>query len=607
MDNTYYGIHEQNTRAKHLTIGHNHMTNTAFGITCNLNLGCSTVINKNSIEVKDPSTFSSFPYTYSNSYGISIAEASSKISGYYTVMFNDIVAGRNAIKLLNLNSYDQIYKNNIFFTSTAAVSGKQNGILLTNCDGTIVQGNTIEGNGATYIEASLPFDSPYRKRGLAIDASKNLVIGCNEISSIGYGIHFQANCETDAWKIAENTVANCKYGWVLQKLFSHGYIGKNVGYNSLVAKVNSNTFTGTFNNPGNFRTFNFTDAAGLVFVPTVWHTSTDIEPSINGNSWDAFDGRYNIQSSLITPFVPFSNSNICTNAIGYEEVARLGQPDINISEKDMELIKNEIYTAYDEVVTRCLEEEDLYEKLGKDSALMNAVIDYSLFYNDKKEQYIGEQVDFEKSFTYLSDTLILTDSLEFESRLSDGVQGNNNINSILLHELNLKRVQSIYLSMLANDFKSISQGDKSFLQTMYYACPYLQGRAVYMARAIYPLFDNVDYVDDLELCHSEGVYKMANLVKGQEIEDTIPSKKLIFLKQNPANESIQLIYDFPAGSTVKMELLSISGQLIGAYSLNTEQHQFSIEAHNLSQGLYIVNVKTDQQFTKTIKVNVIHE
>jgi len=96
-------------------------------------------------------------------------------------------------------------------------------------------------------------------------------------------------------------------------------------------------------------------------------------------------------------------------------------------------------------------------------------------------------------------------------------------------------------------------------------------------------------------------------LKGQDIVDTIPSKNLIFLKQNPASESIQLIYDFPAGSTAKMELLSISGQLMGTYSLNTEQHQFGIEAHNLSQGLYILNVKTNQQFTKTIKVNVIHE
>lgn len=95
-------------------------------------------------------------------------------------------------------------------------------------------------------------------------------------------------------------------------------------------------------------------------------------------------------------------------------------------------------------------------------------------------------------------------------------------------------------------------------------------------------------------------------MKGQEIEDTIPSKNLVFLKQNPANESIQLIYDFSVGSIVKMELLNISGQLIGKYSLNTEQHQLAIDAHSLSSGLYMLYVKTDHQFVKKIKVSILH-
>lgn len=607
MDNAYYGIQEQNTRAKHLTIDHNRLTNTAFGITCNLNLGCSTIINENSIEVIDPGTFSTFPFSYSNSYGISIAEASPKLAGHYLISNNDVVAGRNAIKLLNLNAYDQIYKNNIFFTSSTAITGKENGILATNCNGTIIQGNTVEGNGSTYIEAGVPILSPFRKRGIAIDASKNLVIGCNEITGIGYGIHFQANCETEAWKIAENTVADCKYGWVLQKLFSHGYIGANVGYNTSVgAKVNDNVFSGTFANPDNYRTFNFTNAAGVVFVPTIWHTSTDPEPTNNGNSFSASDFRYSIHSQNISIGVPYSNSNICANAIDYEDVAGLGLPDFNVSEKDMELINNELYTGYDELVTRCLEEEDLYEKLGKDSILLNAVIEYSLFYNDKKEQFIGDQSSFEKTYADLSNTLILVDSITFEAALQGSIDANENINSILPHEMNMKRVQSIYLWMLANDTTSLSQSDKSFLESMYYACPYIAGRAVYMARAIYPLLDDVDFVDDLELCHSQGIYRMTNPNENTVIEEKIQSKNLIFLKQNPSDESIQVIYDFPASSTAEMELLSINGQLIGTYGLNLEEHQFSIDVHGLSSGVYMLYAKTDNQFTKKMKVSIVH-
>jgi len=40
--------------------------------------------------------------------------------------------------------------------------------------------------------------------------------------------------------------------------------------------------------------------------------------------------------------------------------------------------------------------------------------------------------------------------------------------------------------------------------------------------------------------------------------------------------------------------------------VNPEQHQFDIDTHNLSTGLYMLYVKTDRQFVKKIKVSILH-
>jgi len=40
--------------------------------------------------------------------------------------------------------------------------------------------------------------------------------------------------------------------------------------------------------------------------------------------------------------------------------------------------------------------------------------------------------------------------------------------------------------------------------------------------------------------------------------------------------------------------------------VNPEQHQLAIDAHNLSSGLYMLYIKTDQQYSKKIKVSIVH-
>ena len=99
---------------------------------------------------------------------------------------------------------------------------------------------------------------------------------------------------------------------------------------------------------------------------------------------------------------------------------------------------------------------------------------------------------------------------------------------------------------------------------------------------------------------------MSNPIENKGAEETIQSKNLVFLKQNPVNETIQLIYEFQVNSAVKLELLSINGQLIRSYNLSMEQHQFDIDVHDLSSGLYLLYLKSNQQYDKKIKVSIVH-
>ena len=37
-----------------------------------------------------------------------------------------------------------------------------------------------------------------------------------------------------------------------------------------------------------------------------------------------------------------------------------------------------------------------------------------------------------------------------------------------------------------------------------------------------------------------------------------------------------------------------------------EQHQFDIDVHDLSSGLYLLYLKSNQQYDKKIKVSIVH-
>jgi hypothetical protein len=597
----------QNTNNKSIKIETNQLSNVTYGITLNMNSASRSRVYDNIVIVNDPALVTRFPINYSNSYGISISEASPMIRSYAHIVQNSISGGRNGIKLLNTGEGVNIENNQVLMLSTLAVAGVQNGIFVQNAKGSIIRENEIEGNGMLYSEASWPPTSPYRKRGIALDRSRNMLLGCNEASNIGYGLHFQANCETANKNITENTVANCKYGWVLQKLYSHGYIGKEVGYNTTTdALLNNNNFMGTFNNPSGYRTYNYTDLAGLDIAPKIWH-NTDPEPLYNGNNYSSSNPRYNINNVLIDP-VPFYTFNTCTGGPGPWGEG-LGIPDENNGEiKDIELINEEIYSNTDDAVAKWMEEKELYEKLKSNPDLLTSNPSYQAFYTAKQYEVMAQMTEFEKRLAELSDTTILNDSLIYEMKKASTQSYNEAIISSEVHEMNLQKIQKIYLWLQDNEIENISQEDEYFLNEMYHACPYIAGKAVYVARAIYPLINNEDFVDDLELCNSQGVYKTSNeSIIEDQIGNGISTNNLVYIKQNPTSESIQLIYDFTKNTNnASIELRTINGQLIGTYNINPKEHQYTIDAIKLSAGMYILQLKTDNNFTKQLKVSIFH-
>lgn len=604
INNVQYGVLVQNTKNKVIDIEINQFSNVTYGITLSMNSASRSRIYNNQFTINDPAIFTRFPINYSNSYGISISEASPTIRSYASIMNNGISGGRNGIKLINTGEGINVFDNEILMISPLAVAGVQNGIFAQNANGTIIRGNIIEGNGMYYTEAKTPFTDPYRKRGIALDRSRNIQLGCNQASNIGYGLHFQANCETANKNITENTVSDCKYGWVLQKLYSYGYIGKEVGFNNTSeALLNNNNFMGTFNNPSNYRTFNYTDLGGLAFRPTVWH-NTDPEPLYNGNN--TVDIRISVLPALIDPN-PFFTFNTCTSGAD-PWGAGLGVPEDNNGEpKDLDLINEEIYSSSNDIVAKWMEEKELYEKLRNNPDLLLSNPDYQTFYNAKQDEVLALMTEFDAKIAELSDSIILNDSLIYELKKANTQIFNEAIISTETHEINLKKIQKIYLWLQDNEIDNINQEDIGFLNEMYHACPYIAGKAVYVARAIYPLINNEDFVDDLELCNNQGVYKTSNEYSGEEqIIADISTNNIAFIKQNPADATIQIIYSIKNATKIDATILNLKGQLIQSFQLNSTENDFVFDSKKLDTGLYIIQIKCDNQYSKILKVSVVH-
>jgi hypothetical protein len=173
---------------------------------------------------------------------------------------------------------------------------------------------------------------------------------------------------------------------------------------------------------------------------------------------------------------------------------------------------------------------------------------------------------------------------------------NERISTRLQPDANERDVNKIYLETVAQGKKTLNSAQKTTVRTIAYQCPSQGGNAVFAARSLYALVENVNF-NDLELCniHSGSIQGM--IVKRVETNFKI--------SPNPAADVLMV-----SQSTEKIEsgewvIFNTAGKLLLSKKVSENEIQANLNIQGLSEGIYFVSfvVNGEKRFNqKFIKI-----
>lgn len=575
----YAGITFTNCFSNAIKIYDNKIDNPAIGISGYNNIASTTQITDNEINPVVPYA-SIAPYgAYTNSYGIKLVEGLSP-SASVSIQTNVIKNGRFGIFVQGINSNADVSENTIDFTSTASLEGKQYGIWAINCNGSLIMHNTVNGNGTMYINTTTPITSPYRKAGIGFNNSINMIITCNNTYNIGYGMYFQSDCHTAATNIRENIFTDSKYHIFMQKLGTYPIIG---GFIGSYWAVNANQFTGIASSGQ--KSWREVDAAEPVAnIPNFYYKTSLSNISPSGSN---VSGK---QAQQLSASTTATVSEECYVSAG---IVAPGSDQI----LDEMIAADLLYT--DDEGVQWFAKKELYDKINTDTGFISGNSILTEFYNDNLTQPLGKIKETENILTSMADSSLWMDTTLFKEKIEESKAGNDDIDAIEVQEINAKFIYGMYIRQLEEGTVIYSDEEWDEIIRLAYSCPYIEGPAVYTARAIAAIYGADDLIDDLELCNHDGYYKMqqnTTIRKAIETENNMD----IILAGNPVKNQLKLLYHLPDYITTAL-IYDINGKKLMEANIDADLNQVMINIGMVSNGVYLLKINNTNGFTKDIK------
>jgi hypothetical protein len=166
-------------------------------------------------------------------------------------------------------------------------------------------------------------------------------------------------------------------------------------------------------------------------------------------------------------------------------------------------------------------------------------------------------------------------------------------------EWNLKTVEMVYLRSRLYQNDSLTPTQMAMLRAIANKCTYMDGDAVYQARAMLAGYEPLAvYADDCGHSHHDERQSDAN--KG----DTVQNISLN-IYPNPNNGNFTIEYHLNTNQTGKVTLYTAIGQEVGEYSLTLSEGKMNIRNPELTNGVYIYKLCTNDNSIKVGKVIII--
>jgi hypothetical protein len=207
-----------------------------------------------------------------------------------------------------------------------------------------------------------------------------------------------------------------------------------------------------------------------------------------------------------------------------------------------------------------------------------------------------------QSLSALNKNLLLNLKNESISLASSALVRNNTIVPTNFNEFIEKKVNDIYLRTFGQGIDTLTNVDRTDLESIIHICPLAGGPAIYRARALYNLLNDTIFYNDRLVCANAGYFRESQEQLMPELKSTVKQSPKIDLFPNPANDQLMLLFggDIEAG---KIEIYNLTGAIVAKYNINKNTVNKVLDINEISEGYYMIhfnlgNYNTVKSFIK---------
>lgn len=203
-----------------------------------------------------------------------------------------------------------------------------------------------------------------------------------------------------------------------------------------------------------------------------------------------------------------------------------------------------------------------------------------------------------KSFVFLGTLLQLNTSTSSNANKRSQM---NVLNCNTVQESRLKTVIDYQLQAKSLNWDTLPSAVHSSLESIALECPFEAGPAVYEARNLLMSYTAKSYYNPCEgYTSTVAPSKTSRRIKFNE--DEAEAEEGISIYPNPVKDELNINIQLEEDETASWSVLNINGQLIQSGSLNNDNN--TIDLSDLSQGVYFIQIKVNNQLIKTEKLIV---
>ena len=177
------------------------------------------------------------------------------------------------------------------------------------------------------------------------------------------------------------------------------------------------------------------------------------------------------------------------------------------------------------------------------------------------------------------------------------ISENNAIAAPLVFEANKKTVNGIFLNTIAKDTFGFDAAQKDALLHIAAQCPLTGGTAVYEARSLLALVQDINYDDDA-LCNGTGQRSSSGGEKAAHDNG-------FHLFPNPAAGQVTLTLPNSTASG-KVVFVNAQGAIVLERNIAQKARSVNINTGQLGRGIYLVNVLDNNKKVFSDKLIIVH-